>query len=253
MSDSSASAGVLRTDTVRIASRFNGPPTTGHGGYSAAMAALPLSGAAAVDLRRPVPLERALQRTLLEGGRTELRDGDALIAEGREISLALEVPPAPDWEESMQSASAYAGFKFHPFDTCFGCGTKRAEGDGLRIFSGPRPRGEGLAAPWVPDRWLAQDDGSVPKEMIWAALDCPSGWCLQPLLQSRFPQGSRGFTAQLAVRIDGTVRAGERYTTLGWLIEVEGRKVRTGAALYDERGAAVAVCAALWVVVLPKV
>jgi len=252
MHDSPASARALRTETVSVPAHFNGPPGFGHGGYCAWLAAAPLRGAAASDLRRPIPLARPLQRTLFEGGRTELRDGDALIAESRLTQLALDIPPAPGWEESLQAAARYPGFTRHPFDTCFGCGTKREEGDGLRIFSGPRENGDGLAAPWVPHAFVADSAGVVPPEMIWAALDCPSGWPAGPVVQEHFPPGSQGFTAQLAVRIDGEVRAGRRYTTLGWLVRTDGRKIYTGAALYDMGGAPIAVCAALWVVVVPK-
>jgi hypothetical protein len=251
MTDSPDRARILHTDTVSVPSRFNGPPGFGQGGYSAWLAAQPLEGAATADLRRSVPLERPLQRTLLEGGRTELRDGDVLIAEARRTSLTLEIPPAPGWEESVQAAAQYPGFQFHPFDTCFACGTRREEGDGLRIFSGPRENGEGLAAPWVPHASIATD-GRVPPEMIWAALDCPSGWAAHPVVLGQFPEGSRGLTAQFAVRIDAPVHVGKRYTTLGWLVRTEGRKIFTGTALYDGDGAPVAVGAALWVVVLPK-
>ena len=251
MTDSPDRARILHTDTVSVPSRFNGPPTSGHGGYSAAMAALPLTGAVAVDLRRPIPLERALQRTLFEDGRTELRDGETLVAEARQTELALDIPAAPGWEESVQAAARFPGFEAHSFDTCFGCGTQRKEGDGLRIFSGPRENAEGLAAPWVPHASIATD-GRVPPEMIWAALDCPSGWAAGPVLHENFPGGSLLFTAQLAARIDAPVHVGKRYTTLGWLVRTEGRKIFTGTALYDGDGAPLAVGAALWVVVLPK-
>jgi hypothetical protein len=252
MSDSPGRVKILRTDTVTIPASYNGPPTSGHGGYSAAMAAAPLQGAAAVDLRRPIPLERPLQRTLFEGGRTELRDGETLIAEGRQTELALEPPAAPGWDESVEAAGRYPGLRFHPYETCFGCGTRREEGDGLRIFSGPRSHGVGLAAPWIPHASIAASDGRVPREMIWSALDCPSGWCVGPLVDERFPEGSRVVTAQLAARIDGTAYAGRRYTTLGWLVREDGRKLYTGTALYDEDGTPVAVGTALWIVVPPR-
>lgn len=252
MSDSPERPRILRTDTVTIPSRYNGPPTSGHGGYTAAMAAQPLQGAVAVDLRRPIPLERPLRRTLLEDGSTELRDGDVLIAEARETTLTFDIPPAPGWEESTQASARYAGFRFHPFDTCFGCGPRRAEGDGLRIFSGPRAQGDGLAAPWVPHRSLAAQDGRVPPAMIWAAMDCPAGWATEPFVREHFPDGAHGITAQFAARIDGPVHAGRRYTTLGWLLRTEGRKLHTATALYDEDGTPVAVGSALMVVLLPR-
>jgi hypothetical protein len=242
----------LRTDTVRIPAHLNGPPQSGHGGYTAAIAAAPLRGAVAVDLRRPVPLDRPLQRRLLEGARVELRDGDELIAQARETEIALEVPPAPGWDESMQAAGRYAGLQFHPFDTCFGCGTRRRIGDGLRIFPGTRAGGAELAAPWVPHESLARDGGRLPPEMIWAALDCPAGWASSFSTNENFPKGAQAVTAQLAARIDGPVHAGRPYTILSWPLRAEGRKVFTGAVLYDEDGAAVAIATALMVVIPPR-
>jgi hypothetical protein len=243
---------MLRTDTVRIPAHLNGPPRSGHGGYTSGIVAQPLTGAVAVDLRRPIPLDRPLQRRVLEGGRVELRDGDALIAEARQTELALEVPPAPGWDESVQAAGRYAGLRFHPFDTCFGCGPRRAEGDALRIFPGPRASDETLAAPWVPHPSLAAHGGRVPPEMIWAALDCPAGWASDPVTRRTFPEGAHAVTGQLAVRIDADVHAGRRYTILSWPVRAEGRKVHTGAVLYDEHGVVVAVATALMVVILPK-
>jgi len=252
MSDSIEPDRILRTDSVQIPPRFNGQPGIGQGGYSAALAAQPLEGAVAVDLRRPVPLGRPLRRNVMENGRVELRDGDTLIAEARRTDLALEIPAAPGWEESVQAATRYPGFEFHPYDTCFGCGTQRGEGDGLRIFSAPRAGGDGYAAPWVPHQSFASEDGRVFPELIWAALDCPSGWVATPVLGERFPAGARIVTGQLAVRIDAPVHAGARYTSLGWLVGTEGRKLFTGTALYDEGGAPVAVGSAIWIVILPK-
>lgn len=243
---------ILSEDTVRIPAHLNGPPASGHGGYTSALAAAPLRGAVAVDLRRPVPLDRPLARRLLEGGRTELREGDTLIAEAREIALELEVPPAPGWEESVQAEGRYPGLMFHPFATCFGCGTRRALGDGLRIFPGPRAQGEALAATWVPHESLAAGGGRLPPAMIWAALDCPAGWAMDPVKRRNFPERAHGVTAQLAVRIDGDVHAGRRYTILSWPVRAEGRKVHTGAVLYDEKGAAVALATALMVIILPR-
>lgn len=243
---------ILREDTLRIPAHLNGPPASGHGGYTAAMLAQPLAGAVAVDLRRPIPLDRPLARRVLEGGRAELRDGEELIAEAREITLELEVPAAPGWEESVQASGRYAGLRYHPFATCFGCGPQRAVGDGLRIFPGPRTQDDTLAAHWVPHDSLGAIDGRLPPEMIWAALDCPAGWAMDFVKRKSFSERAPAVTAQLAVRIDGPVHAGRRYTILSWPVRAEGRKVHTGAVLYDENGAAVALATALMVILVPK-
>ena len=63
----------------------------------------------------------------------------------------------------------------HPYPACFVCGPTRDEGDGLRIFPGPVEGRELYAAPWTPDDSVADDEGIVRPEFVWAALDCPSG------------------------------------------------------------------------------
>jgi len=245
-------ARILREDTVRIPAHLNGPPTSGHGGYTSALLAQPLEGAVAVDLRRPIPLDRPLQRRLLEGARTELRDGDILVAEARQTELAVDIPPAPGWQESIEAAGRYPGLRHHPFATCFGCGPQRAEGDGLRIFPGLCAARRELAATWIPHRSIAAADGRVPREMVWAALDCPAGWAMDPVKREKFPDQAAAVTAQLAARIDGAVFAERRYTILSWPVRADGRKISTAAVLYDADGAPLAVAAALMVILMPR-
>jgi hypothetical protein len=65
---------------VVIARRFNGPPGSGHGGWSAGQVGLLLDEPVAeVTLRRPPPLETPLivQR---RDGTAALLDGDAVVA-----------------------------------------------------------------------------------------------------------------------------------------------------------------------------
>ena len=61
------------------------------------------------------------------------------------------------------------------FPDCFVCGMNRRPGDGLRIFPGPVAGLALWAAPWTPDPSVAGPDGRVRPEVVWAALDCPSG------------------------------------------------------------------------------
>jgi hypothetical protein len=61
------------------------------------------------------------------------------------------------------------------FPGCFVCGPARGPGDGLRILPGP-VAGRGLwAAPWTPEETVAGASDRVRPEVVWAALDCPSG------------------------------------------------------------------------------
>jgi hypothetical protein len=73
--------------SVTVPSRFNGPPSSGNGGYSCGVVAAALDGPAAVSLRRPVPLDQALKLRHEEDGKACAFDGEGLIAEA--------VPAAP--------------------------------------------------------------------------------------------------------------------------------------------------------------
>ena len=79
--------------------------------------------------------------------------------------------PAPvSVAEAAEASPRYAGFVHHAYNTCFVCGPARE--DGLRVYAGPVEGRPGLvASPWTP----AED---VRPELVWAALDCPSGWAV---------------------------------------------------------------------------
>src|SRR5512134_42877 len=122
-----------------VPARFNGPPGSGNGGYSAGIMA---AGARCeVTLRRPPPLDTPLS---LADGTVTAPDGSvvATIAPGSEIDVV--VPPIR-YDEAVEASKGYDGFVTHPFPTCFVCGTDRS--DGLRIFAGRLSDGT-TAAPW---------------------------------------------------------------------------------------------------------
>jgi hypothetical protein len=75
--------------TVTIPSRFNGPPASGNGGYSCGLVAAALEGPAAVSLRRPVPLDQALELLHEDDGKVCAFAGDDLIAEAVLAALLL--------------------------------------------------------------------------------------------------------------------------------------------------------------------
>jgi hypothetical protein len=174
-------------EKITIHRRFNGPPNVGHGGYVSGILACHIATCAEVNLRAPTPLDRPLSIERLERGIAHLSDGEAIIAEGRPAELQLNIPDTPTLEESAKAARAFPGYQEHPFPTCFGCGHERAEGDGLRIFSGPVTGSEVLAAPWLPDAFLA-GNGRVRNEFLWAAMDCPGGWAAWKVKTVLYPE-----------------------------------------------------------------
>src|SRR5829696_6462758 len=89
---------------VVIARRFNGPPGSGHGGYSAGCAGVLVEAPAVeVTLRRPPPLETPL--ALARGdGAVALSDGDELVAEARAASLSVAGPPPVGVDEAAAAS-----------------------------------------------------------------------------------------------------------------------------------------------------
>ena len=235
---------MAETATITIPARFNGPPTTGHGGYSCgAVAALLGAGPAEVSLRSPPPLERplALERS---AERVVVRDGDTLVAEGCPAELELEPPPAVSLEQAREANRR--GLEWvgpaHPFPTCVVCGPERERGDGYRVFAGPVEERELFAADWTPDESLAGGDRLVRPECVWAALDCPSS---SPA--ANWGAGPPIVLARLTASLEGPVEAGRPDVVSSWPIELDGRKRHTGVALFTADGQLLARARALWI------
>ena len=231
------------TETLTIPARFNGPPGSANGGYTCGRVAQ-LVGAeeVQVSLRNPPPLERPLE-VVHEGERVELRDGETLVAEGRPTELLMDVPaPLPrDEVAEAEQAGREVWTAKHPFPTCVVCGPDRDRGDGMRIFPAELPGRDGLhGACWTPTD--ADGDGWVRPELVWAALDCPTS---APV--ANFGDGPPMVLAALAARLGCPVRVGEPHTILSWGLEVDGRKRRAAAALYDSDGILTCASRALWI------
>lgn len=218
---------------VTIAARFCGPPRSGNGGYVAGLAAAGMTGGIEVTLRKPPPLDRPLR--LEPGDPVRLRDGDDVVAEARSTELAFDVPSAPSFAGAEAMSRRFAGFTRHPFPACFVCGPERAPGDGLRIFPGRTAPGrtandEGLVgAGWVPDRSLADDDGRIRPEFLWAALDCPGYFAIAAA-------GETAVLGRMTAEVDASVAFGERCVVVAWPVARAGRKLQAGTALYDAAG-----------------
>jgi hypothetical protein len=163
---------------LRLGERFCGPPATANGGYARGTIAGLLGGGVELTLRRPPPLGRPLRLRAddRDGSGATVHHSDQLLAEAHPATVALAVPGTASPAEAQQAAARYPLFQGHPFPTCFTCGPDRAPGDGLRIFPGPLPGSDLWAAPWTPDPSVADPGGLVVPAVIWAALECPSGF-----------------------------------------------------------------------------
>jgi hypothetical protein len=229
--------------TVLIPSRYCGPPDSGNGGYTCAQVARVLGGPAEVTLRKPIPIDREMLLQVT-GGKARLEWQDQLIAEGARAEWTLELEPPYDYLQAQEAARHSPAHSGHPFPTCFVCGPERAEEDGLRIFPGRIPDIGGqraFAAPWVPAEEFAAEDGSIRDEILWAALDCPTGFA------AGFPYEGTLVTGRLGARLLAPVRAGERCVLLSRQTGSEGRKRFAECVLLGEDGTARAYSRATWI------
>ena len=225
-------------DSLAIPARFNGPPDSGHGGYSAGLAASLVEGPAEVALRAPPPLETELALERREDGSVALLEDGRVVLEARPATVDVE-PPAPVAVEDARAAEAGSFFlsESHPFPTCFACGPKRSEGDGLRLFAGKVAGRDVCATAWTPAAEFG--DEAVDPLFVWAALDCPSS---APAMS-----GKTIVLASLAAALRRPVAAGEPHVIGSWRIGAEGRKHWNGVVLWDAEGGVCAVGRALWI------
>lgn len=247
-----ASVGSVPVPELIVPRRFCGPPSSGNGGWTAgALAALVDAEepwpSIAVSLRRPPPLDTPMAVTLRDGV-TEAVHGEHVVAQAQVVDADPVIVEPVDAERARAAEAAYAGHSFHPFPTCFACGTGRAEGDGLRIFPGQvEADSEGstrTAATWTPDASVGGADGRATLPVTWAALDCAGGWAGD--LEERMMVLGR-----MTARVDALPVLGEQHVVVGLDRGSEGRKTWTAATLYDSDGRVVARAEHTWVAVSP--
>ena len=164
------------TNALTIPSRFCGPSGIGNGGYVCGRIAAYVDGPATITLRQPPPLDTPMTVEKDEGS-VRVFHGRTLIGEAAPSpdGRALEITSLVSAAEAVAAAGRARYFTDPVFPDCFVCGMNRQPGDGLRIFPGRVAGRELWAAPWTPDASVADADRKVRPEVVWAALDCPSG------------------------------------------------------------------------------
>ena len=225
---------------ITVNQRFCGPPDSGNGGYVCGLLGGRYPGAAEVTLRSPPPLGRPMRVLGDIGSGFRLLDGEQVVAEACAAQLELRVPALPDWPSVKAAGQRYAGFQKHLFPGCFVCGPRREPGDGLRVFAGQVAGTDILAAPWTPGPELADENGRVRPEFIWASLDCPGYFAVaasaQPMLLGR-----------LTLECERELHSGTDCSVLAWTLGQDGRKYYAGTALFDREGRRIARAKAVWV------
>jgi hypothetical protein len=222
-------------DVIVIERRFRGPQSSGNGGYTSGhVAQLVGTDTVEVTLRLPPPLDTPMQ-VERDGETVRILDGDRLVVEARPAELELELPEPVSFEEASRLSAAAADDPDHPFPGCFTCGPARAEGDGLRLKAAPVGDGS-LVAPW-------RVAGAEP-ELVWAALDCPGAFAVNP-------DFARGLTVlgRLTARILEVPRPGDECVVVAWPLGGDDeRRFHAGTAVF--RGETpLAYARAIWFVV----
>lgn len=233
--------------------RFNGPPGAANGGIACGALAGLLGGAAEVRLHRPVPLARPLDLRRADDA-VSVHDSGELVASGRIVSRAGPDRPIPEAVSAHDAtiAARRSSCHAHPiFPDCFVCGASRVVGDGLRIFTGKVPGRRVWAAPWTPHWSIAGADGQVPAEVVWAALDCPSGFAaVESAVESgTAPVGAVAVLGKMCARVMELPEVGIGHRIVAWPIAVNGRKLAAGSAMLSPAGEVLATARTVWLTV----
>lgn len=232
--------------TLMVPRRFNGPTSSGNGGYSAGVLAEHLARPSddgwpvtTIQLRQPPPLDSHLQ--VVEGDAwTEAAYGERVVLRGRLGDAEPEPVPAVDLAVARAAEESFPGLTQHPFPDCFVCGPAREPGDGLRLFAGEvEPLGGAVrvATTWTPT------EASLP--FVWAALDCPGAWSLD-FSERRIVLG------QMSARVHRLPEVGHPHVVMGLAGAHEGRKHFSRTSLYDEHGAVLATTEQVWIAIDPQ-
>ena len=243
------SARIGMTESLVIPSRFRGPPGSGNGGYVCGRIAAYVDGPGTVTLRRPPPLATPMAVERGGEGAVRIRHGRMLIAEATcsPGSPAPEIPGPVSIAEAHAVAGCARYYADPVFPDCFVCGMGREPGDGLRIFPGPLAGRPVWAAPWTPDPSVADAGGKVRPEVVWAALDCPSG-----IAAAEAADLARD-TAILLGRMTASLAvlpvAGDQCLVIAWPGGRDGRKLLAGSALLGPGGKVLATARAVWLTV----
>jgi hypothetical protein len=103
------------------------------------------------------------------------------------------------------------------------------------------------AAPWIPDTSVAYADGVVRPEIVWAALDCPSGIAAG----EAFDLGPEAaiVLGRMTANVAALPQAGDECRLIAWPIARDSRKLTAGSALLGPDDRVLAVATAVWVTI----
>lgn len=231
---------MIATESLTVPDHIHGYPDVAFGGWIAGLLAERTGAATArVDFRRAVPVTSPL----LLSGATLTDPNGIVLTEAGPATLDLAPLPLPTWAEAKRATETALASPDRLITDCFGCGVACAPGRGLRLFPWAVPGREIMAAAWTPDMGLADENGELPPEIVWSALDCPGG--LAAFVFQRMGRGA--FTAALTAHRYRPVLAGAEHLVHAWPIQRDGRKYTVGVALSTADGELCALAEALWI------
>jgi hypothetical protein len=238
-----------KTPPLIVSSRFCGPPGTGNGGYVCGRIAAYTDGPVTVTLRQPPPLATPMAAEPDGNGSVRILLGHTLIAEAAPTphGAPLRTPGTVSLAEARAVEGRASYFQDPFFPACFSCGVSRQPGDGLRIFPGPVSGGALWAAPWAPDPSVTGASGTVLPEVVWAALDCPSG--IAAAEAAGVGRGTVILLGQMTASVAALPAAGDQCRLIAWLARRDGRKFTAGSALLGPGGEVLAAARTLWLTV----
>jgi hypothetical protein len=212
---------------------FCGPPSSANGGYAAGVTAGLFREAARVSLPRPPPIERPLTALRGDSG-LKIFDKEELVlaAKPRHGQLDVRVPQI-DLGAARAATAIPEILAKHRAPSCVVCGPDRS--DGFRILPGSLGPGV-VATSWRVPALDRQDGAEVAAPIVWAALDCPGGWCFEGTHTEFVP-----VLVSQSVDILKPVRAGDEVIVVAWATGRAERMLRASSALLDLEGEPLAV------------
>jgi hypothetical protein len=230
------------SESFVVPARFRGPPMSGNGGWTSGHLAELVDGAldggaVTVRLRTPPPLDTEMVISRGDDGTVEAWDGQTLVAQAfpAEPLDATEVPEPVTYAQALTAGTSYEGLVWHPFPTCFACGTERDPEDALCLHTGLLSGPTTLrAAAWTPRE-------SAP-ELVWAAMDCPGAWACGLA-------GRELVLGTMTASIRALPKVGQRHVVMAWPRGQDGRKYYSGTCLYTAQGRLLAQADSVWIAV----
>ncbi len=100
---------------------------------------------------------------------------------------------------------------------------------------------------WPRERCRRWPESAVRPEVVWAALDCPSGIAAGE--GTDLGQDTAIVLGQMTASLSALPAPGDQCQVIAWPAGRDGRKLTAGSALLGPRGDVLAIAATIWITV----